>query len=138
MALLSHSGGRSEDSGPQGRSIRAGRNRDQGMVTAEFAVVMVAFAFVLTVSLGVAALAISHVQSQEAARLGARSAARGDSDRMVVEVVRRAAPGARTRIRRAGGDVRVEVAIPVRVPIVGLGFGPIEVRAHSIAERERA
>lgn len=106
------------------------------MVTAEFAVVMLAFVLVLAMALGAAAVAVSHVQTQEAARLGARAAARGDSDQSIKGVIERAAPGARIRIDHVAGDVRVEVAVAARLPLLGLPLGPIEVRSHSIAEQE--
>lgn len=109
---------------------------ERGMVTAEFAVVMLAFVVVLATALAAAAVSVSHVQTQEAARLGARAAARGDSDQSIKGVIERAAPGARVRVNRVGADVRVEVAVSARLPMLGLPLGPIEVRSHSIAEQE--
>jgi len=106
------------------------------MVTAEFAVVLLAFVVVLAMTLFAAAIAISHVQTQEAARLGARAAARGDSMASVRDTAVRAAPGATIRVERDGVDVLVTVSTSVRIPVVGVPLGPMTVTSQSIAEQE--
>ena len=97
---------------------------------------LMAFVIVLAMTLFAAAVAVSHVRTQEAARLGARAAARGDSARVVRETAVRAAPGATVRVDRSGSDVSVQVSMPVRLPLAGLTIGPMMVSSQSVAEQE--
>ena len=62
------------------------RGGQEGIVTAEFAVVLPAVVFVLALSLGALALALDQVRCVDAARAGARAASRGDSDGAVVSL----------------------------------------------------
>ncbi|MCX5559536.1 TadE family type IV pilus minor pilin [Streptomyces sp. NBC_00038] len=86
------------------------RRRDQGYVTAEAAVVLPALVLV-AMSLVWALLAASaQIQCQDAARAGARAAARQDPPEAVLTTTRRAAPrGARVEVSREGDLVRVTV-----------------------------
>lgn len=122
--------------GPTAHRSKLSKVPDGGMVTAEFAVVLLAFVVVLAMTLFAAAIAISHVQTQEAARLGARAAARGDSMASVRDTAVRAAPGATIRVERDGVDVLVTVSTSVRIPVVGVPLGPMTVTSQSIAEQE--
>src|SRR5919201_1044781 len=83
---------------------------DGGFVTAESAVVLpvlVMFAMALVWGLLVVA---AQIQCVDAARTGARSAARQDPADSVVEVTREAAPrGAKVTVGREGDQVRVVV-----------------------------
>ncbi|WP_414107983.1 TadE family type IV pilus minor pilin [Streptomyces sp. CWNU-52B] len=83
---------------------------DRGFVTAEAAVVLpvlVAFTMVLVWALLAAAALI---QCVDAARAGARAAARQEPPGTVTEAARQVAPsGARVFVRRAGDLVRVRV-----------------------------
>lgn len=86
------------------------------MVTAEFAVVLPAVVFVLALSLGALGLALDQVRCVDAARAGARAAARGDSYAAVLLVARRAAPsGALISMDTSDELVRVMVVSPSRV-----------------------
>ena len=84
--------------------------RDAGMVTAELAVAIPAVVLVLAVCLAGLGAVIDQVRCVDAARLGARAAARGDSPARVRALTARAAPqGAQVSIGSAGGAVRVVV-----------------------------
>ncbi|WP_282703379.1 TadE family type IV pilus minor pilin [Streptomyces sp. CC219B] len=109
------------------------RWNDRGFVTAESAVVLpvlVMFAMALVWGLLVVA---AQIQCVDAARTGARAAARQDPADAVVEVTREAAPaGAEVTVSRNGGLVRVVV---VAKPSVLRGL-PFEVREEAVAAAE--
>ncbi|MEV0219905.1 TadE family type IV pilus minor pilin [Streptomyces sp. NPDC050704] len=87
-----------------------GRGGDRGFVTAEAAVVLPVLV-VFTMALVWALLAASaQIQCVDAARAGARAAARQDPPGTVTAVARQTAPsGARVTVRREGDLVRVRV-----------------------------
>ncbi|MEU6774225.1 TadE family type IV pilus minor pilin [Streptomyces sp. NPDC046759] len=102
-------------------------------MTAEAAVVLsVLVAFTMALVWGLLMVAVQ-IQCVDAARLGARAAARQDPAGAVVKVAREAAPrGARVTVVRAGGQVRVTVV--ARPPVLsGL---PFEVREEAVAPAE--
>ncbi len=94
--------------------------------------VLVAFTMALVWGLLVVA---AQIQCLDAARTGARAAARQDPADKVVEVTRQAAPrGARVTVGRDGDQVRVTVV--ARPPVLtGL---PFEVREEAVAAAEEA
>ncbi|MGW1616289.1 TadE family type IV pilus minor pilin [Streptomyces sp. NPDC002285] len=106
---------------------------DQGFVTAESAVVLpvlVMFAMALVWGLLVVA---AQIQCVDAARTGARAAARQDPADAVIEVTREAAPrGATVTVDRKGDEVRVVVV--AKPPV--LGGLPFEVREEAVAAAE--
>ncbi|MFF7935766.1 TadE family type IV pilus minor pilin [Streptomyces sp. NPDC007940] len=109
---------------------RRERAADQGFVTAESAMVLpvlVMFAMALVWGLLVVA---AQIQCVDAARTGARAAAREDPDEAVVRVVRDTAPrDAQVTVAREGDRVRVVVV--ARPPALrGL---PFEVREEAVA-----
>ncbi|MEV8126830.1 TadE family type IV pilus minor pilin [Streptomyces sp. NPDC085944] len=124
--------GRRPRSGPDGES-RSGR--DGGFVTAETAVVLpvlVVFAMALVWGLLVVA---AQIQCVDAARTGARAAARQDPADAVVKVAREAAPrGARVTISREAGLLRV-VVVADPPALHGL---PFEVREEAVASVEQS
>ncbi|MFF0779498.1 TadE family type IV pilus minor pilin [Streptomyces sp. NPDC003720] len=102
-------------------------------MTAESAVVLsVLVAFTMALVWGLLVVA-AQIQCVDAARAGARAAARQDPADAVVEVARQAAPrGARVTVGRAGDQVRVTVV--ARPPVLsGL---PFEVREEAVAAAE--
>ncbi|WAZ23148.1 pilus assembly protein [Streptomyces cinnabarinus] len=111
-----------------------GRGADRGFVTAESAVVLpvlVMFAMALVWGLLVVA---AQIQCVDAARTGARAAARQDPAGQVVAVTREAAPsGAKVTVSRAGDQVRVLV---VAKPPALRGL-PFEVREEAVAAAEQ-
>ncbi|MFI6034309.1 TadE family type IV pilus minor pilin [Streptomyces sp. NPDC051315] len=102
-------------------------------MTAESAVVLpVLVAFALALVWGLLVMA-AQLQCVDAARSGARAAARQDPTEAVVEVTRATAPrGARVTVSREGDQVRVVV---VAEPPV-LGGLPFEVRGEAVAAAE--
>jgi hypothetical protein len=102
-------------------------------VTAESAVVLpVLVAFVMALVWGLLVMA-AQIQCVDAARTGARAAARQDPPDAVVAAARAAAPsGARVTVSREGDQVRVVVV--ARPPVLrGL---PFEVREEAVAATE--
>ena len=118
-----------ERKGEPGSHLRS----DRGFVTAESAVVLpvlVMFAMALVWGLLVVA---AQIQCVDAARTGARAAARQDPADAVIEVTREAAPrGATVTVGRQGDEVRVVV---VAKPPVLRGL-PFEVREEAVAAAE--
>ncbi|MGX1271465.1 hypothetical protein RKD18_004659 [Streptomyces phaeoluteigriseus] len=111
---------------------RAG-GADRGFVTAEAAVVLpVLVAFAMALVWGLLVMT-AQIQCVDAARAGARAAARQDPADAVVEVTRATAPrGARVTVTREGDEVRVVVV--ARPPMLrGL---PFEVREEAVAAAE--
>lgn len=109
------------------------RHDDRGFVTAEAAMVLpvlVMFATALVWGLLVVA---AQIQCVDAARTGARAAARQDPHDAVVEVTRAAAPpGAQVTVNREAEQVRVIVV--ARPPVLhGL---PFELREEAVAAVE--
>ncbi|MEV5883650.1 TadE family type IV pilus minor pilin [Streptomyces sp. NPDC052020] len=109
------------------------RGGDGGFVTAETAVVLpvlVMFAMALVWGLMVMA---AQIQCVDAARTGARAAARQDPDGAVVAVAREAAPrGATVTVSKESHRVRVVIAAK---PLGGL---PFELREEAVASVESA
>lgn len=109
------------------------RGGDHGFVTVEAAMalsVLVAFTMALVSGLLMVA---ARIECVDAARAGARAAARQDPPDAVVRVTRETAPkGARVTVAREGDRVRVTVA--AQPPFLnGL---PIEVREEAVALAE--
>ncbi|WP_405567897.1 hypothetical protein OG418_23615 [Streptomyces phaeochromogenes] len=100
----------SSEAGSSGADVPLETSLDRGFVTAEAAVVLpvlVAFTMALVWALMAAA---SLIQCVDAARAGARAAARQDPPGTVLAAARDTAPsGARVTVRREGDLVRVRV-----------------------------
>ncbi|WP_124268840.1 TadE family type IV pilus minor pilin [Streptomyces sp. ADI96-02] len=109
------------------------RDPDRGAVTAEAAVVipvLVAFAMALLWALVAAS---DQIRCVDAARAGARAAARSEPEAEVLAAARDAAPrGARVAVRRAGDLWRVRVEAPTPGPD-GLGV-TLSAEAVALAE----
>ena len=105
------------------------------MVTAEFAVVLPAVVLVLALSVGALGLALDQIRCVDAARAGARAAARGDSAAAVILVASRAAPSdALVSVETTDDIVSVSVVSGPRVAAVLL---PAWLRASSTASAAR-
>ncbi|MEV6763818.1 TadE family type IV pilus minor pilin [Streptomyces sp. NPDC051105] len=104
-------------------------------MTAEAAVVLpVLVAFTMALVWGLLVMA-AQIRCVDAARTGARAAARQDAEDAVVTVAKQAAPdGATVTIGREGDQVRVTVA--ARPPL--LGGLPFQVRESAVALAEEA
>ncbi|MBN1091403.1 pilus assembly protein [Blastococcus sp. TML/M2B] len=105
------------------------------MVTAETAVVLPVLLLVLVCAVAAVTLVGAQLRCVDAAREGARAAARGEADAVVAELAGRIAPdGAVTAVRLAGDRVRVVVSVEV----APLGPVPLRTRvsAEAVAQRE--
>ncbi len=115
---------------------RRGRLRgNAGMVTAETAVVLPVLLLVLAGAVAAVTVVGAQVRCVDAAREGARAAARGEEVATVAALAARAAPeGAVTTLSPEGEEVRVTVT----AQIAPLGSVPlrITVSAEAVALRE--
>jgi Flp pilus assembly protein TadG len=105
------------------------------MVTAETAVVLPVLLLVLAGAVAAVTVVGAQLRCVDAAREGARAAARGDDAAAVAGIVRQAAPdGAAVSAVRTGEDVRVAVTVEV----APLGPVPlqVEVSAEAVARLE--
>lgn len=110
------------------------RDAGAGFVTAETAVVVPLLVVLVGALLWGLAAAVQRIQCVDAARAGARAAARGESAATVEQAVRETAPsGARLSVGRTGGLVRVGV----RARTAGPGPLAVEIRAEAVALDER-
>jgi hypothetical protein len=98
---------------------RESRRGERGTVTAELAVGLVGMMVVLAAVLGVAAVGLGQLRVVDAARAGARAAARGDPTGEVLAVAHRLAPGASVTASRSDDLVRVTVTAEVRLLLPG-------------------
>ncbi len=105
------------------------------MVTAETAVVLPVLLLVLAGAIAALTVVGAHLRCLDAAREGARAAARGDDAAEVRAVAARAAPeGATTTVALAEG--RVEVTVTAEVAPLGPVSPAVEVSASAVAELE--
>jgi Flp pilus assembly protein TadG len=105
------------------------------MVTAETAVVLPVLLLVLAAAVSAVVVVGAHLRCVDAAREGARAAARGDDEAAVRAVTARAAPeGATTAVEVDGSRVRVTVT--VAVPPLGPVPVTVQVSASAVAELE--
>ena len=105
------------------------------MVTAETAVVLPVLLLVLAGALAAVTVVGAHLRCLDAAREGARAAARGDGVAEVRAIAARAAPdGATTVVTVDGG--RVEVTVTAGVVPLGPVPLSVEVSAGAVAELE--
>jgi Flp pilus assembly protein TadG len=105
------------------------------MVTAETAVVLPVLVLVLVCAVAAVTVVGAQLRCVDAAREGARAAARGEAPAVVAELAGVVAPdGAVTGVRQDGERVRVTVAVEVRP----LGPVPLRTRvsAEAVAQRE--
>jgi Flp pilus assembly protein TadG len=105
------------------------------MVTAETAVVLPVLLLVLAGAVAAVTLVGAQLRCVDAAREGARAAARGDAVAAVSAIAGRAAPdGAITAVTTSGEEVRVTVTADV--PALGVLPLRVEVSAEAVALRE--
>jgi Flp pilus assembly protein TadG len=110
-------------------------HREDGMVTAETAVVLPVLLLVLAGAISAVTLVAAHLRCVDAAREGARAAARGEDVPAVAAIVDRVAPpGADGSVDMTGDEVRVTVT--ARVAPLGPVPLRITVSATAVALRE--
>jgi Flp pilus assembly protein TadG len=104
------------------------------MVTAETAVVLPVLLLVLAGAVAAVVVVGAQLRCVDAAREGARAAARGDAVATVSALAARAAPeGSTTAVEVAGDDVRVTVSVEV----APLGPLPLRMRVRAEARAQR-
>ncbi|MEO3861228.1 TadE family type IV pilus minor pilin [Acrocarpospora sp. B8E8] len=109
---------------------------EAGSVTAEIAVALPALVVVLGAALWAVAVVCAQLECVDAARAGARAAARGESVDAVRAVVLRWAPeGAQATVAVHGDLARVEVIAKIR-PVAGLLVRPFTVSATASSAAE--
>jgi Flp pilus assembly protein TadG len=97
--------------------VRSRSRSDGGFVTAETALALPVLTLVGVLLLGLARAAAAQLSAQDAAGVGARTAARGEPADAVERAVRAVAPpGATVSVRRSDGLVRVVVGTTVSAP----------------------
>ncbi len=114
------------------------RRSDDGAVTAELALGLPTLVLLLAVALWMQSAVALEARCLDAARAGARAAARGDADSLIQSRLRAALPaGAAVGISHTGTEVRVEVTSRASVPagLSALVSGPV-VRASATAQAE--
>ncbi|WAL96948.1 TadE family type IV pilus minor pilin [Streptomyces sp. Je 1-369] len=110
---------------------------DRGFVTAEAAVVLPTLVLFTMALIWTLLAASAQIQCVDAARAGARAAARQDPDEAAVAAARQAAPrGANVSVRREADLVRVEVVADAPGPEV-LGLG-LRLRSEAVALAEES
>ncbi|MFF7902766.1 MULTISPECIES: TadE family type IV pilus minor pilin [unclassified Streptomyces] len=116
------------------RARRAERvGADAGFVTAEAAMVLPVLVLVVTTLVWVLLVVLAQIQCVDAARAGARAAARQDPEGSVTRVARDVAPhGAKVTVTRRGDHVHVLVVADPP----GLGVLPFQLREEAVAEVE--
>jgi secretion/DNA translocation related TadE-like protein len=108
-----------------------------GSVTAEVAIALPAVVLALVVVLAVGAAVSAQLRCVDAARAGARAAARGQPPAEVSAFARRIAPaGARVGIDLTGNTATVSVLATLRLPLPG--HPGLTVRARALADVEHA
>lgn len=110
---------------------------ERGSATAEVAVVLPGVVLLLALVLAAGSGVIAQVRCVDAARTGARLAARGESAPAVMSAARAAAPaGAQVSVAAGRAQVSVTVTAAVRLPLPGVR--PLRVRASAISQLEQS
>lgn len=121
---------------PRRRVVDLRLRRDRGSVTAETAVALPALVLVLTAAVWAVTIVGAQLRCVDAARAGARAAARGEVAEGVREAVLRLAPEGATVTIRVGADTtRVEVVATVRPPF-RTPLPPARLRAAAVSSTE--
>jgi len=119
-AQITGLGSRIAAGGPTSSAKR--RSGDAGMVTAETAVVLPVLMFVLAAALAAVSVVTAQMRCTDAAREGARAAARGESSAAVQRIAASSAPDASTVTVDQDGET-VTVQVSASVPLFP-GLGP--------------
>ncbi|WP_248962364.1 TadE family type IV pilus minor pilin [Sphaerisporangium perillae] len=118
------------------RNRRDQARSDSGSVTAETAVALPSLALVLGAALWAISVAAAQLECVDAARAGARAAARGESLEAVRQAAGRAAPlGAAVSVTRDSKLSRVTISASIR-PSWAIAIPPIPVGASATSATE--
>ncbi|WP_018506279.1 TadE family type IV pilus minor pilin [Parafrankia discariae] len=134
---LPHAGHNGKDR-RNGRHARHGRDGgDGGQVTAELAMGLPSLVAVVFMVIWMIGAVSTQTRCADAARLGARAAARGEAEAATQAWARRVAPpGAAVEITRAGGAIRVRVTAAVGGGDIGRLMPKVTVAAVAVAAVE--
>ena len=119
-----------------GWRLRAATRSESGMVTAETALAIPALVAVVVALAWLLSLGLTQGVVAQAAREGARAAARGESAVAVRSAAQRVAPDASVTIRRTGATVSVTASVRRTPPVRFLRPLGGEVRASATSWRE--
>ena len=119
-----------------GWRLRAATRSESGMVTAELALGIPALVAVVLALAWLLSLGVTQGVVAQAAREGARAAARGEPATVVRAAARQVAPDAAVTVRRSGGTVSVTASVTRTPPIRLLRPLRREVRASATSWRE--
>ena len=119
-----------------GWRLRAATRSESGMVTAEMALALPALVAVVLALAWLLGLGVTQGVVAQAAREGARAAARGDSVIEIRDAARQVAPEAAVSVRSSGRVIRVTATVSRTPPIRFLGPLAREVRASATSWRE--
>lgn len=133
VSLTRIGGGTANDSRLQFHPVRDQR----GMVSAEFAVVLMAVSLVMIMVVFAAAVGVSYIQTQDAARQAARVIARGESESSAIRQARDVLAGAKVSVRDSGQVVSVKVSSSVSLPVGKLRLGLLTVTSTAYAPKEK-
>jgi Flp pilus assembly protein TadG len=111
------------------------RRRDGGMATAELAVVLPTLVLIVAAGLSLVSVVLAQVRCVDAAREGARAAARGEPADVVHDAAARAAPESASVGLGADGD-QVRVTVSARAGRLGGLLPTFRVSASAVALRE--
>lgn len=109
---------------------------EDGAVTAEVAVAFPAVVVLLAVVLTAAAVGLSQLRIEEAARAGAREVMRGEPAAVVGATVRRIA-GEQANIAVSPGDASTTVTVTTTVDVPGLDLFDVDLSARAVALPEQ-
>jgi Flp pilus assembly protein TadG len=111
-------GRRGQGTGTVARTGRPGAlSTDDGTVTAESAIAIPSLVVLLMIFVWVILVVTAQLRVVDAARVGARAAARGESIEQSISVAGQAAPpGAEAYVTRSGDEIRVKVEVDVPPP----------------------
>lgn len=109
--------------------------RDAGYATVETALAIPSLVLFTLALAGILAAMATQIRCVDAARLGARAAARGEPPDQVRAAVARASPGSTVRVHNEAGLIHVTVAAPV-APVTMLRA--FTVRAEAVEADENA
>lgn len=132
---------RPDESPGRGRGTRRGRHpgvgglRDRGSVTAELALAFPVVVLGLLLTVAVGQVVIAQVRCTDAARVGAREAARGEANGVVIRQAQQVGPpGAQVAVAGGGPLVAVDVTAVVQLPLPGAPG--VTVRGHAVGPKE--
>ena len=113
----------------------APRRRDRGMATAEVAVALPALVVLVAAGMTAVSVLTAQLRCVDAAREGARAAARGEDAAIVRSLAERSGPDG-SDVQMTSGGQEVEVTVSAEADSVGGLLPAVRVQASAVALRE--